>query len=141
MTEAQKDHVRPGFGKRTIDLTGQRFGRLTVQNFVGRNLHGCFQWACICDCGTPKVVLRSSLRDGNSRSCGCLRAETRHAQPRAIDRHEGIRQLDLGRSQSAVARKLGCSRALINRIIGKQGVAAQRATADTYFAAHPEAAR
>lgn len=58
------------------DITGQRFGRLTVLEFVERR--GRFPyWKCVCDCGN--VVLRSgySMLQGNTKSCGCLARENR----------------------------------------------------------------
>ena len=57
-----------------IDLTGQRFGRLTVL----RRDHGKF-WECRCDCGNTCIVNRDHLgRDTNS--CGCLRKEVSRAK-------------------------------------------------------------
>ena len=56
------------------DLTGQRFTRVTVLGFSHSNKQGAF-WRCRCDCGTEFVTLGSSLRLGNTRSCGCLRVE------------------------------------------------------------------
>lgn len=53
-----------------IDLTGQKFGKWTVNNYVGRSM-----WECVCDCGTVAKVESYSLRSGNSRSCGCLTKE------------------------------------------------------------------
>lgn len=68
-------------GRRGIDLTGQRFGRLLViervdrskLNYVlpGRQLY----WLCKCDCGEELVVASSSLLSGKTKSCGCLRIE------------------------------------------------------------------
>jgi len=59
-----------------IDLTGQRFGRLTVL----RRDHGKF-WECRCDCGNTCIVNRDHLgRDTNS--CGCLRREVTSAMHR-----------------------------------------------------------
>ncbi len=58
------------------DLTGQRFGRLTVHNFVGRNPHGKPLWKCSCRCGQTVVIPSQSLRGGMTQSCGCLRRET-----------------------------------------------------------------
>lgn len=56
-----------------IDLTGARFGRLTVVCFVD----GCSRaaWACRCSCGPDKwiIVDGNNLRRGLTRSCGCLR--------------------------------------------------------------------
>lgn len=55
------------------DLTGQRFGRLTVIRYHDK-LNGHFRWECACDCGTVKIVSGHSLK-GGARSCGCLLAE------------------------------------------------------------------
>lgn len=56
-----------------IDLTGQRFGRLTVQHRSPAK--GQARWLCQCDCGTEKVVPSDRLRLGETRSCGCLHRE------------------------------------------------------------------
>lgn len=59
---------------RKVDITGQRFGRLTV---VARNgtLGGHSAWLCRCDCGNEKTVALHNLRNGGVRSCGCLNRE------------------------------------------------------------------
>lgn len=64
-----------------IDLTGQRFGRLTVIKRDG-TIYGQASWLCICDCGKSVVVRGYCLRKGETRSCGCLAAEL--AQKRLI---------------------------------------------------------
>lgn len=53
------------------DLTGQRFGRLTVLEFVPTEGRISY-WKCKCDCGNETVVQAMSLKSGNTRSCGCL---------------------------------------------------------------------
>jgi len=58
-----------------IDLTGQRFGRLVAMWPAGRKSTRRVVWLCCCDCGRLKLCLTSLLRNGNSRSCGCLRRE------------------------------------------------------------------
>lgn len=58
-----------------IDLTGQIFGRLTVIRENGHNQHGII-WLCRCECGKEKNILSRSLRNGRTRSCGCLQRET-----------------------------------------------------------------
>lgn len=55
------------------DLTGQRFGRLTVIRKAGGK--PLLKWLCRCDCGAEKIVLGQSLRNGDSQSCGCLQKE------------------------------------------------------------------
>lgn len=61
-------------GRRIADITGQRFGRLTVLEFVARK-GGTTLWKCRCDCGTEKVILRSNFQYGETKSCGCLLSE------------------------------------------------------------------
>lgn len=39
---------------RLIDLTGQRFGRLTVIERAGSDIRKQALWMCVCDCGTKK---------------------------------------------------------------------------------------
>ena len=51
------------------DLTGQKFGRLTVVGLAGRNP---VRWQCLCDCGQCKVVRVDSLRS-DTKGCGCVK--------------------------------------------------------------------
>lgn len=60
-----------------IDLTGQRFGRLVVISEAGRSNDGQTLWHCLCDCGKETTVQGRHLREGNTRSCGCLMQESR----------------------------------------------------------------
>lgn len=61
-----------------IDLTGQKFGRLTaVSATLGSD--GRKDWFCRCDCGGEKTVPSIRLRTGKTQSCGCLRAEVARA--------------------------------------------------------------
>jgi hypothetical protein len=53
-----------------LDITGKRFGRITVANYSGNGL-----WNCVCDCGNEKPVKGSNLKRGLSTSCGCYRKE------------------------------------------------------------------
>lgn len=55
-----------------IDITGQRFGRLTVIEYAGKTSRYISLWRCRCDCGREKVVSRKNLIGGGTRSCGCL---------------------------------------------------------------------
>ena len=58
-----------------IDLTGQKFNRLTVLNEVLERKGGRIYWHCKCDCGKEVDVRGDSLRDGSIKSCGCLNKE------------------------------------------------------------------
>ena len=57
-----------------IDLTGQKFNRLTVLNRA-ENKNGRVAWNCQCDCGNKIIVTSKHLRDNHTQSCGCLRKE------------------------------------------------------------------
>lgn len=57
-----------------IDLTGQRFGRLTVIRYDHAEHDGA-HWLCKCDCGTEKVIAGYLLRNGATKSCGCLKSD------------------------------------------------------------------
>ena len=56
-------------------LENQKFGRLTVVRELGRSRSGGTLWLCKCDCGGEKVVSSDSLRQGKTRSCGCIKRE------------------------------------------------------------------
>lgn len=63
--------------KKIEDLTGKQFSRWTVLDFAGRDkiYKSLISWKCRCQCGTEKNVLGMTLRNGNSKSCGCLKLE------------------------------------------------------------------
>lgn len=54
------------------DLTGKKFGRLTVIEFYDHNKYRQPRWLCKCDCGNTSIVTSSDLRFGRTLSCGCL---------------------------------------------------------------------
>ena len=64
-----------------IDLKGKRFGRWIVLKRSGRTSSGSPTWHCRCDCSNEKIVNGTSLRKGNSKSCGCLKSELTKKSP------------------------------------------------------------
>lgn len=60
-----------------IDLTGMKFGRWTVLEKAppAPNSGGAY-WICKCDCGTVRPVNSQSLRNGETKSCGCYHYES-----------------------------------------------------------------
>lgn len=53
----------------SVDLSGQRFGKLTVMC----KKTGSYHWMCICDCGQIRDYAAYMLRNGKVLSCGCRR--------------------------------------------------------------------
>ena len=58
-----------------IDLTGQRFGRLTAIIPTEKRRGRCVIWLCRCDCGNLTEVSLDDLRREHTKSCGCLHRE------------------------------------------------------------------
>lgn len=66
------------------DLTGRRFGRLTVLKKASTGERGYRdKWECRCDCGKTKAIARQGLEKGRVLSCGCLKNEK--ASMRAVE--------------------------------------------------------
>lgn len=63
------------------DLSGQRFGRLTVLSHapvMRKDGHGFENaWVCRCECGNERTVLTGNLVHGRQVSCGCYQREIR----------------------------------------------------------------
>ena len=60
---------------RLIDITGNRFGRLTVKKRAGSTKAGNATWECLCDCGATTTQQSTDLIAGAVISCGCYRKE------------------------------------------------------------------
>lgn len=77
-------------GKPLKDMTGIRIGRLTVLERGERmgNRTGAY-WRCKCDCGSVVIVYGAELRNGYTKSCGCLRLDMIRKSPE--EKHTGTR--------------------------------------------------
>ena len=89
-----------------IDLTGQRFGRLTVIEWVG-SCGGKSLFRCRCDCGSDCIVASTHLRSGHTQSCGCRKRDvakmtmTRIAKNRETDGRTKTRLFGIWASMKA----------------------------------------
>lgn len=68
MTKGRVKHI---LGKYK-NLTGQKFGRLTVIGKGSKTKSGKITWKCKCDCGNMVCVVTQHLKSGHSLSCGCF---------------------------------------------------------------------
>ena len=60
------------------DLTGRRFGHLSILWPAGRAIHGSqtfIYWAVQCDCGNVRAVTGNNLQQGRCISCGCIKGK------------------------------------------------------------------
>lgn len=84
--------------RRTIDHTGERYGRLVVlsrdENHVTAGGNKKVRWLCRCDCGNTITVSANDLTSGHTASCGCLyrdsRTECNKTDGRRSDRLYGV---------------------------------------------------
>jgi len=69
----RKNFLNESYNKNRLDdLTGKKFGKLTViSRIIKKDSKGAL-WNCICDCGKNKIVPACSLKSGGTKSCGCL---------------------------------------------------------------------
>lgn len=58
--------------RKKSDLTGKKFGKLTVIEAAGKTDAGAILYKCKCDCGGEKVVRNDHLKSGAIQSCGCI---------------------------------------------------------------------
>lgn len=110
--------------KRVIDITGQRFGRLTVLSFEGYDLSNTAMWRVRCDCGTEFVTRGTHIRSGATRSCGCLRNEISAAKIHTAWRSWFIPVAVIGNGKrfecesiAAAARLVGCSHSTVGKAL------------------------
>lgn len=61
--------------RRFKDLTGQKFGRLTIIKYLHNTIAGKAVWLCRCDCGKFVEIVGSNLCSGMTNSCGCYRKD------------------------------------------------------------------
>lgn len=60
-----------------LNLIGQKFHRLTAISYSGG-----YRWLCRCDCGRTTTVQSGKLRNGSTRSCGCIRIGNYQGRPK-----------------------------------------------------------
>ena len=72
--ERQLKALRENNPNKMIDLTGKKFGRLTVIERVKDGTPRTL-WRCKCECGGEAIVWSINLRKGQTGSCGCLQSE------------------------------------------------------------------
>lgn len=74
-SEVSRELIRKLGEDNRLDISNQKFGRLTAIEPVESDVPGGVTWRCICDCGKETYVKVKDLRNGGTKSCGCLRDE------------------------------------------------------------------
>lgn len=58
-----------------LDLKGFKSGRLTGIKPIGKDKNNSVLWECLCDCGNTAILRAALLKNGHTKSCGCLQRE------------------------------------------------------------------
>lgn len=61
-------------GHRVIDETGNKYGKLTVLERAGSDRDKKALWLCQCECGNTTITTGKRLRNGTTKSCGCIQS-------------------------------------------------------------------
>ena len=105
-------------GRKVLDLTGMKFGRLTVTKLLDYRRNGFLVvWLCECECGNYISVSAGSLKNSGTRSCGCLR---RRSCELNTERDKEIYNRSLTESKASLGRFYELSRERIRQIVEKQ---------------------
>lgn len=71
MDQVEGDDGMPG--PKPQNIKGVQFGRLTALKIVGKTNGRVSVWECECECGKIHTASISQLRNGQVKSCGCLK--------------------------------------------------------------------
>lgn len=107
-----------------IDLTGQRYGRLVAKQFISQD-----KWLWQCDCGNTTIARASSVKKGETISCGCYQKEARRAD--AARQFGHVDGTSLTTVKSVMSGKLRST-----NTTGHTGVKVRYNVAGTVFVAH-----
>lgn len=111
------------------NIIGRRFNRLVVIEDDGtRSSKGEIKWLCQCDCGNLYHALGYRLRNGRTKSCGCLNDEKRHKRFKDLSGTEtdNFKIIDRAYSKNqrvwwnCICKHCGKSVILNNNLIGHQ---------------------
>ena len=83
------------------DLSGKRFGRLTVLCQDHTDNYRKIYWKCLCDCGNISIVRGNALTTGNTQSCGCRVYESKNTK-------HGLKHTRLYRIWSGIKHRCYC---------------------------------
>lgn len=61
--------------QRPKDMTGERYGALTVVRPTDQRQGGSVVWECLCDCGKTVFASRTDLVHHGRQSCGCIKVK------------------------------------------------------------------
>jgi hypothetical protein len=73
-------------------IIGEKYSKLTILEYAGRNQNNRILYKCECECGNFKIVERGSILNGRTRHCGCVVISRSVANRRKL-RQKTLREL------------------------------------------------
>jgi len=73
-----------------LDLSNKKFNRLTPIKICGKTKDNKYIWSCKCDCGNFVSVIGKNIKNGNTKSCGCLRKEQCYSNGKIYSTTHGL---------------------------------------------------
>jgi hypothetical protein len=115
-----------------LNLLHQKFGRLTVMSkATSRNKKA--YWNCLCDCGNTKEVSATLLRNGKTKSCGCLHKEVIQKQGKSNKHNEEyVKQKFLENGYELLSKYNGIQRPVTCRCLTCNHIFTRRAQSSLY---------
>lgn len=104
------------------DITGQKFGRLTVVEFAYKGKGNRAVWRCVCDCGNVTYVPGKSLRSGNTKSCGCMSIDHSTERIVALNTTHGLSDSRIYRVWNQIHRRCEYEKSVSWQYYGGKGV-------------------
>jgi len=101
-----------------LKLLGQKFGRLQVIERLGNDRWKKARWLCRCTCGKSVIANSGDLLTGNTKSCGCLRADN----TAALKYRHGLRWTHSYNSWNDMLRRCGDSAHRVFKHYGGRGI-------------------
>jgi hypothetical protein len=83
------------------DITGQKFGRLTVIERLENDKWKQARWKCLCECGNYIICITRDLKKGSVKSCGCLHKEI----IKKVNTKHGLKKTRLYRLWNTIKRR------------------------------------
>ena len=75
---------------RSINITNQKYGKLTALEYIETRNGGSEYWKFLCECGIIKIIHKGSVIYGNTNSCGCILKEYTKEMGRSNKMPEGV---------------------------------------------------
>ena len=105
-----------------LDMTGKRYGRLTAVEYVGNSREGKAEWRCVCDCGKTIVAIGKNIRNGNTKSCGCLKLEKSTKRIVDLNTTHGMAHSRLHKIWQSMRARCACPSSVSWKYYGGKGI-------------------